>query len=567
MGYAMDTRTNISQPSVPLCVACLALTTTALFQSTAYAVTANSYGIVSGDENAATANTAALRRLVSPTKYGGASTYAGEITFPDGTIYYFNDVIPFRDGIHVDLQGSTLHFSKSADRGDIGAGFIFAIRDFSISNGRIEVDYNGTGFAHAGSALALGQRWSNGGSYFQPLLDSQLPSPMGAIAVSNLQITSNNPSGACGISMFGGLQNVNLRNISIDGEGQLKCGIYYEFGQATQPLNPASKPTPAPPYTSHAHDMTFVGISVANLNPRPGAQTMALGLGGAYATVVDGLTVTGVVDTVFSGTAGEASFYKMWPTQVPAAERTVTLRNISADIIRTSALTLAGSGSFRAARCTSASNPEGYCGFLGRYLDPSSYLAASETDEINYVVDGFNLKGASITAGWGIYASARSVDIRNGTLSGFRNGIVVTDDCTKIQIDNIRVQGSGLQGIRMDFGAGLWNPPRPKTGYIKGSLIAGSGVSAPGSFGITLNSADTFLIEGNTFGDAAEGSQGGALLLGSSARNVVARKNNVVGIQGNGPAYVSRTGAPGSGDSLQGNTGKAVSQGSWVTPH
>ena len=83
-------------------------------------------------------------------------------------------------------------------------------------------------------------------------------------------------------------------------------------------------------------------------------EDFAVGLGGAYATLVDGLTVTGVVDTVFFGTAGEASFYKMWPAQIPPAERTVTLRNINADDVRTSALTLGGSGSFRNARCASA---------------------------------------------------------------------------------------------------------------------------------------------------------------------------------------------------------------------
>ena len=118
----------------------------------------------------------------------------------------------------------------------------------------------------------------------------------------------------------------------------------------------------------------------------------------------------------------------------------------------------------------------------------------------------------------------------------------------------------------MDFGAGLWNPPRPKTGYIKGSLIAGNGVSSPGAFGITLNSVDNFLIEGNTFGYSPEASQAGALLLGTSARNVVVRKNNVAGIQGDGPAYFNITRASGNGNTLQGNTGVATSQGSWVTP-
>lgn len=539
------------------------LTAILLHADAAIAVTVNSYGIVSGDAEAATANTVALRKLASPASFGGTSTYAGEITFPDKAIYYFDDVIPFRDGIHLDLMGSTLHFSKTATRSDLGSGFIFAIRDFSIANGRIEVDYDGTGFIHAGTAVMLGQRWASGGRYFQPSFDSKLLSPMGTITVTNLEITTNNPNGTCGISMLGGLQDVHITKVSIDGEGRLICGIYYEFGQATQPIDPFSTPKPAPPYTSHAHDMTFAGISVSNLNPLPprGLPTIGLGLGGAYATLVDGLTVTGVVDYAFSGTAGESAFYRMWPAQVPAGKRTITLRNITAAETRTSALALGGSGYFRDAHCASASNPQGYCGYLGKYLDRSSHTAAAQTDELNYVVDGFNLKGAS---GWGIYASARSVDIRNGTLSGFHNGVVVTDDCTIVHIDNIQVLRSALQGIRMDFGAGIWSPPRPKTGYIKGSLIAGNGVTGLGSFGITLDSVDTFLIENNTFGTASEASQGGAVLLGSNARNVVVHDNNVVDVHGNGPAYVSRTSAPGNGNALQGGTGVVASQGSWV---
>lgn len=559
----MDIGTADSRPTTARGVARWILAAVLVYADGAFAVTVNSNGIVSGDADAAAANTVALRRLVSPAIYGGTSKYVGDVTFPDKATYYFNDMIPFRDAIHVDLMGSTLHFSKTATRGDLGSGFIFAIRDFSIANGRIEVDYDGTGFTHAGAAVMLGQRWASGGTYFQPSIDSQLPAPMGSITVTNLQIASNNPNGECGISMVGGLENVHIQNVSIDGEGQLICGIYYEFGQATQPVDPFSKPKPAPPYTSHAHDMTFAGISVANLNPLPpkGLPTIALGLGGAYATLVDGLTVAGVVDYAFSGTAGESAFYRMWPAQVPAEERTITLRNISADETRTSALALGGSGYFRSAHCASASNPQGACGYLGKYLDPSSYTAAAQTDEINYVVDGFNLKGAN---GWGIYTNARSVDIRNGTLSGFHNGVVVTDDCTIIHIDSIQVLRSALQGMRMDFGAGIWNPPRPKTGYIKGSLIAGNGVTAPGSYGITLNSVDTFLIENNTFGDASEASQGGALLLGSSARNVVVRDNKVLGLNGNNPAYVNRTSAPGNGNTLQGGTGVVTSRGNWV---
>jgi hypothetical protein len=536
----------------------------------AFAVTANNYGIVSGDPSRAQSNTAALRQLVSPSAYGGTSSYVGDVTFPDGTTYYFNDVIPIRDGIHIDMMGSTLHFHKTATSCkqnttdcDDGSGFIFAIRTFSIANGTIEVDYDGTGVSHAGNALMLGQRWANGGIYFQPSFDSQLSSPMGNITVSNVQIRSNNPNGECGLSMTGGLQAVLINNVTIDGQGRLVCGIYYEFGNATQPLDPASTPTPPPPYTSHAHGMTFSGISVSNLNPATGLNTVGLGIGGAYDTLVDGLTVTGLVDYAFLGTAGEAAFYKMWPAQVPAAQRTVTLTNVTAAQVRIAGLALGGAGKFSDPNDPNCAPHRNHaCGYLGTYLDPSSYTAADETDLLSYVVDGFNLKGTAGSTGSGIFGNPRSVTIRNGTVSGFWNGLFLTDDCTMVHINNTKVLDSLAEGLNMTVVA-IWNPPRPKTGYITNSFIAGSGVSNKGAYAIALDAVNSFLIEGNTFGYASESSQGGALRLGTSASNVVAHENNVVSTYSSDPAYVS-LGNASNGDTLQGNTGVTSSQGSWV---
>src|ERR1700751_280731 len=125
----------------------LALCTLALFEShdvLAVTATANSYGIVSANSAAASTNTAILKQV--------ASTFTGTLTFPDVAIYYFNDVIPFHDGVSLDLMGSTLSFSKVATSSDAGSGFVFAIRNYSISNSTIEVIYNGTGVSHSGNA-------------------------------------------------------------------------------------------------------------------------------------------------------------------------------------------------------------------------------------------------------------------------------------------------------------------------------------------------------------------------------------------------------------------------------
>ena len=117
------------------------------------------YGLVPNCKEAAAENTRALKTLVAP-----SAGFRGNLTFPNTTgsdVYYLSDIIPFNDGIRLDLQGSTLHFSKAGVKGDTNAGFIFAVRDFTIENGFIVVDYQmGEGATNAGNALTFGNRGS-----------------------------------------------------------------------------------------------------------------------------------------------------------------------------------------------------------------------------------------------------------------------------------------------------------------------------------------------------------------------------------------------------------------------
>lgn len=499
-------------------------------------------GIVSGEQEAASSNTLAFRKLVSPKADGGTESFTGKVLFEPNSTYYFNDIITFRDGIHLDLQGSTLHFAKTASSDDIVAGFIFALRDFSIENGSIEVDYDGKGLVHAGTAIQLGQRWASGVKYFPRVLDSQLPAPMGRILVRNIQITSDNTNDSCGILMLGGLVNVTIDKVTIDGQGKMVCGIYYEFGTATQPGNPAAIPKPRAFRTSHAHGMKFTGVTVRNLDAESKDST-GLGITGAYDTEVDGLVVDGA-STAFYGAAGEAAFHDMWPAQVPLANRVITLRHITATRISGTALSLTGAGSFSS-------------GYLGKYFPNSS--PAEQTDLLNYVVSGFDLTGTG--GGWGIYSSAASVDIHDGTIKDFQRGMVFTDDCTKIRIDNVKILDSAQQGIQLNFKSSIWQPPRPKSGSITNSFIAGSGAGSAGYPAISLNNTASFLVENNTFGYASEKSQGGAVLLDANSKNVTCRYNKVVSAANGARAF--RNDGPVNGNVLQGNTGVVTSQGAW----
>lgn len=456
-------------------------------------VQVDSIGLVDGDPSAAQENTRLLKQLVSPPQYGGAGTFTGNVKFGDSKIYYFNDVIAFKEDIHLDLRGSTLHFSKLAEARDQSSGFLFAIRGFSIANGKIEVDYDGLKVVHAGAAIQFGQRFSNGGIYFPKTYDSLMPTPMGNIHVSNLSIATNNPAGGCGIDMTGGLVDVTLDQVQIEGQGRLVCGIYYEFGQAT-PSRPDE-----PFYTSHAHRMVFSNISVSNLAPT--ADSIGIGLGGAYDVLLDHVKITGAHTGVYS-TAGESAFFRPWG-DVPA-QRTITLKNVAMLGITGTAFNLSG-----------AEHITG--GYLGRFINnPTPEM---QTDQLNYVISNFSAEGTG--AGWGIYTSGGSTQITKGRLSGFVRGIVATEDVRLIEIDEVEIKDTKQQGIQLNFGAGIRNSTRRKSGYIRNCTITAgtddSGVSSPA---ITVNNTSDLAISNNALNFSNPKSLAQAIYIGPTAKGV-----------------------------------------------
>jgi hypothetical protein len=496
------------------------------------------YGVVANDPNAATTNARALRALVAP-----AGTFTGTIWFPNvsgSDVYYLNDVIPFHDDIHVDLQASTLEFAKEAVATDANSGFISALRNFSIENGSIVVKYNmGTVASSAGSAIHIGNRGTDS-IHFSPAYDSLLKSAMGNITIRNLRITSSVANGNA-IEMTGGLVGVIIENVWIEGQSLLSGGIYYEFGWATPGTTNLRQ-------TSHAHNMRFSNINVAHLQTRAGA---AVTLAGAYNCLIDGLYVSGAV-AAFNGTSGESLFYRPWTgVDQVGAKHTIALRNIVAHGLVGTALTLGGAQ--RAAN---------------GYLAARKLSAAEQTDLGDYSVDGFALEGAP--SGWGIYTSAAKADIRNGRISGFQRGIVQGDDCTRILINAVDVLGCAQSGLQLDIGAAIWDPPRQKMGEIRNCFIAGNGRQRPGVFpAIELANCAGFLIENNRLGyemghDAvAEMSQGNAVQLGERCNNVICRDNYVGGVHGEAVAYHHASNNDARGNVIQTPGGIATSRGSW----
>jgi hypothetical protein len=454
-------------------------------------------GLVAGDPSAAANNTRLFKQLVSPAAYGGKGSFEGTVRFDRSKVYYFNDVVAFKDNIQVDLQGSTLHFGKLAEDRDRSSGFIFAMRNFSMQNGKIEVDYDGLKIIHAGAAIQLGQRFSNGGIYFPKPFDSLMPVPMGNIHLSNLSITSNNPAGACGVAMFGGLVDVTFDSVQIDGQDRVLCGIYYEFGQAAKPTS--TEPFP----TSHAHKIRLSDVTVGHLAAT--GDSIGIGFGGAYDVLMDGITISGAHTGIYS-TAGESAYFRPWG-DVPAT-RTLTMKRVTMTGISGTAFNLSGSGRFTG-------------GYLGRFI--KNPTAAQQTDLLSYVIEDFSAEGSG--KGWGIFTSGASNQITKGNLRGFVRGIVATDDVRNIDIDSVIIQDVRQQGIQLNFGAGIWNPPRPKSGSIRNCTIT---VNDPRVQAITVNNTSQLDISNNTLNFVGSTkNQAQAIYLGPAARGVKVKRTTI----------------------------------------
>jgi hypothetical protein len=502
-----------------------------------------SYGLVANSAANAGQNTSALKALVAPT-----GTFRGNLRFPNSTgsdVYYLNDIIPFRDGIHIDLEGSTLRFNKTGEKSDTNAGFIFAVRDFSIMNGSIVIDYQmGGGGTGAGSALTFGNRGTDS-SYFSPTFDSLLSTPMGNIVVRNLRISSNTKGGT-GILMVGGLNGVTMENIWIDGNGgALENGIYYEFGWATD------EPKRELRQTSHAHNMRFSNINISNINSEHG---QALGLTGAYNCWIDGLYVKSA-KILFQCSPGESAFFRPWVhVDQVGAKRNISIRNVVGVDITGTAIVVAGASSK-----------------AGGYLHVTQNTAIDQTDLIDCSLDGFAIDGGNLDGGYGIHSSAEKMDLRNGRISNFTRGVVTTDECTRMTIDSVDITGCRQCGMEIGQQSSIWSPPRQKMGSIRNCFIAGNSTGSAGVFAaIELDLCAAFIVEGNRFGfepahdGIAETTQGFAVRIGTQANHVVCRCNHTAGVRSGGTAFVNKSGDASKGNAIEHSSGITTTSGAWT---
>lgn len=473
------------------------------------------YGIVPNDAGAAAANTAALQSLLDPTVAGPT----GRVVFPNTTgadVYYFDDVIPIRDGCRLDLCGSTIRFLATYISDHDYTGFFYFVRDVSIENGIIDIDYaigTLTAQVNAGSAIRIGNRGGNGIHF--PGDDEDFTYRMGNVVLRNLRIISNcDTDEAKAISMSGGLENVVFENIYIDGSLVLNRGIYYEFGWGHYDAVVANR------QSSHARNLLFRNIHVKDLKTST-LSANALELRGAYNYTVDGLFAD-TVDGVFSASTGEAMFYNVWGDDAGGAGRNVTLRNIVGQNLAGIGIELSGGTDVSAT-----------------YLSGEGLSESEQVDLLHFSLDGFVLDGA----GTGLVLDGPCL-IRNGAIRGTTNeGIRITDECVDFDIDRIEVLDGGTNGIRANFGGNIFATERKKVGSIKNCFIAGNADNA-----INIDHTESVHIAYNRLGyntahdPVAETTQNVGVSVGTDGDGVVC-EGNAVQTSGASVAY-SVTGTP-----------------------
>lgn len=514
------------------------------------------YGILPNDASKATANTIAIRKLLDPSKAGPI----GELIFPPiigSDIYYFNDVIPTRDGIHWNLMGSTLDYTATTTATNNISGLIFVLRDSIVENGTITTHVN-TAQSSSGYAIQIGARGSESPNWPVPVYDSTLAVPMGNCTVRNLRINCSNTganlgSGGC-IGIVGGVQGILLQNVTMDGGGNLAGGIIYEFGWATSGTTNLRQ-------TSHANGVMIDNVRVSNLSTAFGYGFIGAGL---YDCELRNFTVTSAF-AVFNFTPGESLFYRPWVgmDQV-GAKRNIRCTNIVGQGITGSALGCMG-------------QQLGSGGYLSAIIaalgHPADYVA--ETNLLDITVENFAVDGTS--NGYGIDNSAGKAIFRNGRITGFLKGVNCSDEAVNMECDGLDIIGCAEGAIAMDFGNAIWSPARIKKAKIHNCFMAGNSTASAGAFStISVNgNSDGVLIENNRFGHSlgydgvAEATQGeNVFITSANAKNVMCRANltqfDPASITGSNVCWHNINNTPPSNDhTLQNNSGTNSYGGLW----
>lgn len=505
------------------------------------------YGIVPNSSGAAAANTTILVALVNASIANGPT---GVISFPNTggaspDTYYFGSGAPaqIRDGITLDLNGCILNFSGSFNAALNTFGFLTAIRDVTIQNGSIVVNYNGTGGVNNGSAIRIGSRSGYGfgtfttGIFDQDDLVANSKPLQGGVTLRNLRIKSNNPLAHI-ILAVGGLRNLNVDNVWLDGQGVCTYnGFYYEFGWSSTNGAPGTESSWT---SSHMTASSFRRMVISNL--AIGGTSQGFGANGAYGCTLEDVNIITADQGVVFG-SGEALFYRPWAldgtTQRIWNLRDIRIGNCALGVV------LGGAGAVGG-------------GYLSAVINalavPAQYQA--QTDFLNYVLDGFSINSPGVN-GTAIIATGAQVSILNGACNG--GGINLGGECIHSTIENVQVfSAAGPNSIRFNSPGPIWSPARPQFTSIKNCKVTGgTGV------GIALANCQSAMIENNQIGAnalydvAAEATMTNAVNIAATSFGVKCR-NNFCTPSGGAVAYQNVNATTNANNSIEGEMNLAA---------
>ena len=275
------------------------------------------YGIVPDSAGAATANSAALAALCNRSVKGPT----GKIKWPNVTgnsTYYFNAFALMGDGLFFDLCGSTLSCTRTTNSSDDNMGFLHMLHNCGIENGSLYLDYvsGGTSVATV-SVIGLGGRAAPvSGSLLPTIYDSTFTDragnsvQMGNIVLRNLEIDVNTniafgTTQVYGITSLGGVNNVILDDMHIEGNSVAANGLDYEFGYATSGSEFAAQ-------TSHAHNWSIRNFKCTNLYTSSTSLRRRYVMRGAYNIEHRRSTCERGCNGAVSFAVGEAMFLIPW---------------------------------------------------------------------------------------------------------------------------------------------------------------------------------------------------------------------------------------------------------------
>lgn len=455
-------------------------------------------GLVPNSTGARSANSAALAALLDPTTNGPRGRFVFPNTTGSDTYYLDAQIIQVRDGCTLDLCGCTLDIAGAFDLDNDLQGFFTFIRDVTIENGTINVDYDGTGGTNNGLLISIGSRGGYPfGSFTNGIEEEDLTEFMGNCALRNLRLRTNNNAPTVGVLLLGGLHNVTIENIEFDGASAVENGFYYEFGDYHLEATIANRTT------THAVNLVFRNLYGHDLKTTGGGAL--LHIVGANSAILDGIHCD-TCGSVVAFRNGEALYYNVGaPYENGGGPRWQIIRNVTGQNCASGAISLEGSESAAAG-----------------YLAGEGLSDSEQRDLQGFILQGFSVDSSVSFTGPSVVEGGT---IRGAAASG---GIIVGEDCGVFAIRNVNIYDCGNAGIRAEIANSALGSSRDKRGVIEGCVIAGNDGQA-----ITLGLCDGVLVRGNQLGystdfnEADETTQTSAVNVAADGHGVVCDSNYV----------------------------------------